>query len=54
MKRPLLNEVQRFILRLHRDKSYSSYSGTCLELFLARKRLQREIHRAIIKIFKLK
>lgn len=43
MKRPILNKVQRFMLKMHRSKEYNSFIGAQLELHLAWKKLQREI-----------
>jgi len=47
MKQPILNEVQRFMLKCHRTKEYNSFTGAQLELYLAWKRLQREICKTI-------
>jgi len=50
MKAPLITQEQRFILKWHRSKYHESLPGAAIELFLARKKLQR----AICRFLKLK
>ena len=49
MKRPYLNSDERAILFLHRNEVIKTTKGAYLELDLAKKRVLREIKRAICK-----